>query len=175
MRNYFSVRTLASVLHWRFRDHSFHFRLDQCKLRNELSAITNPFQNIWNYFFKFSKQILCTTPMISVESERCFSTLKRIKTFLRNTTSQDWLNELSVLTIRKKCILSMPDGNKKVIEDFISSIDKRLFYCNVEVEYTSAGKVHYNFHDVSRRCLWIFYNNKKLEMFQGTCLFCQIR
>ncbi|KAF3859042.1 hypothetical protein F7725_021441 [Dissostichus mawsoni] len=33
-------------------------------------------------------KILITTPMTTAESERCFSTLKRIKTFLRNTMSQ---------------------------------------------------------------------------------------
>ena len=30
-------------------------------------------------------KILITTPMSTAESERCFSTLKKIKTFLRNT------------------------------------------------------------------------------------------
>jgi hypothetical protein len=35
--------------------------------------------------------ILCTLPMTTVESERCFSTLKRIKTFLRNTMGQSRL------------------------------------------------------------------------------------
>ena len=36
-------------------------------------------------------QICLTTPVSSAESERCFSTLKRIKTFLRNTMTNDRL------------------------------------------------------------------------------------
>ena len=30
-----------------------------------------------------------TVPMTSCEAERCFSTLKRVKTFLRNSKSED--------------------------------------------------------------------------------------
>ena len=37
-------------------------------------------------------QFAITTPMTSAESERCFSTLKRIKSFLRSTMGQDRLN-----------------------------------------------------------------------------------
>lgn len=40
--------------------------------------------------------ILITTPMTTSESERCFSTLKRLKTFLRNTMAQDRLNALAM-------------------------------------------------------------------------------
>lgn len=39
--------------------------------------------------------ILITTPMTTSESERCFSTLNRIKTFLRNSMAQDHLNALA--------------------------------------------------------------------------------
>ena len=39
--------------------------------------------------------IILTTPISSVEAERSFSTLKRIKTCLRNTMKQDRLNSLS--------------------------------------------------------------------------------
>jgi hypothetical protein len=45
--------------------------------------------------------ILCTLPMTTVESERCFSTLKRVKTFLRNTMGQSRLSALSMLSIEK--------------------------------------------------------------------------
>lgn len=64
--------------------------------------------------------------MTSVESERCFSTLKKIKSFLRNTMTQDRLNALSVLSIEKKFIHLMPDFNKKVIEHFASNKERRI-------------------------------------------------
>lgn len=41
-------------------------------------------------------KIIITTPMTTAEAERCFSTLKRIKTFLRNTMTQERLNALAM-------------------------------------------------------------------------------
>ncbi|XP_073337216.1 zinc finger MYM-type protein 1-like [Pagrus major] len=53
-------------------------------------------------------KIIITTPMTTAESERCFSTLKRIKTFLRNTMSQDRLNALAMLSMEKKLVKNHP-------------------------------------------------------------------
>lgn len=66
--------------------------------------------------------------MTSVERERCFSTVKRIKTFLRNTISTDRLNALSVHSIEKNIYKHFfkTDFNKKVIEHFASE----KFYLN---------------------------------------------
>ena len=36
-------------------------------------------------------KIILTTPMTTAESEHCFSTLKKVKTFLRNTMGNDRL------------------------------------------------------------------------------------
>lgn len=41
-------------------------------------------------------KIIITIPMSTAESERCFSTLKRIKTFLRNTMHQERLSALAM-------------------------------------------------------------------------------
>lgn len=119
--------------------------LEKNKLKNELCTIYNRddfinansaiaiLQFIYNNdllepFSETTKllKIICTIPMTSVESERCFSTLKRIKSFLRNTMTQDRLNALSVLSIEKKFIHSMPDFNKKVIEHFASNKERRI-------------------------------------------------
>ena len=70
-------------------------------------------------------KILITTPMTTAESERCFSTLKRIKTFLRNTMSQDRLNALAMLSVEKKLVKTIPDFNQRVIEKFASLKDRR--------------------------------------------------
>ncbi|KAL2088089.1 hypothetical protein ACEWY4_016917 [Coilia grayii] len=69
--------------------------------------------------------ILITTPMTTSESERCFSTLNRIKTFLRNTMAQDWLNALAMLSIEKKLTRDIPDFNTRVIEKFANQKDRR--------------------------------------------------
>ncbi|KAK0143087.1 hypothetical protein N1851_018787 [Merluccius polli] len=59
-------------------------------------------------------QIAMTTPMTSAESERCFSTLKRIQTF-HGTMGQDRLNMLS---IERDLIQKSPDFNDMVINLF---------------------------------------------------------
>lgn len=74
--------------------------------------------------------IILTTPISSAESERSFSTLKRIKTFLINAMGQDRLNALAVglLSIHKDVILSIPDFNKLVIEHFATIKSRRAQY-----------------------------------------------
>lgn len=71
-------------------------------------------------------QILVTTPMTTAEAERSFSTLKRIKTFLRNSMREDRLTALSTLSIEKKFIASIPNFNDKVIEKFATKKDRRI-------------------------------------------------
>ncbi|XP_063755768.1 zinc finger MYM-type protein 1-like [Eleginops maclovinus] len=73
-------------------------------------------------------KILITTPMTTAESERCFSTLKRIKTFLRNTMSQDCLNALAMLSMEKNLVKTIPDFNQRVIEKFAAVKDRRATF-----------------------------------------------
>jgi hypothetical protein len=119
--------------------------IDKLKLKNELIVLysredfyvtdgalsilqlfTN--NNLLGVFSESVKllQIICTIPMTSVESERCFSTLKRIKSFMRNTMSQDRLNALAMLSIEKKMISSMSDFNIRVIDVFSRSKNRRM-------------------------------------------------
>ncbi|XP_029966966.1 uncharacterized protein LOC115402534 [Salarias fasciatus] len=70
-------------------------------------------------------KILLTTPMTTAESERCFSTLKRIKTFLRNTVTQDHLNALAMLSMEKQLVSNIPDFNKRVIKSFATQEGRR--------------------------------------------------
>lgn len=69
--------------------------------------------------------IVATIPMTTSESERCFSTLKRVKTFLRNTMSQDRLTALAMLSVEKKMVKQIPDFNNKVINIFVHAKDRR--------------------------------------------------
>lgn len=71
-------------------------------------------------------KILCTLPMTTVESERCFSSLKRIKTFLRNTMDQDRLCALAMLSIEKSIIKNICDFTDKVINHFASQKNRRI-------------------------------------------------
>lgn len=71
-------------------------------------------------------EILVTIPMTTAEAERCFSTLKRIKTFLRNSMSQDRLSALAMLSIEKDLIMDIPDFNQKVIDKFAQNKERRM-------------------------------------------------
>ncbi|XP_016117310.1 uncharacterized protein [Sinocyclocheilus grahami] len=69
--------------------------------------------------------ILITTPMTTAEAERCFSTLKRIKTFLRNVMGQERLNALAMLSMERELVRNMPAFNERVIERFAALKERR--------------------------------------------------
>jgi len=70
-------------------------------------------------------KILITTPMTTAEAERCFSTSKRLKVFLRNAMTQERLNALTMLSMEKRLVTEMPDFNQKVIEKFAGQKERR--------------------------------------------------
>lgn len=70
-------------------------------------------------------KVLLTMPMSTAEAERCFSTLKRVKTFLRNTMSQDRLSALAMLSIEREFVMKISDFNAKVIDKFARCKERR--------------------------------------------------
>lgn len=72
--------------------------------------------------------IVLTTPISTAESERCFSTLKRVKTYLRNSMGQERLNALSVLSIHKEMVAEIPSFNQRVIDLFASQKNRRAHF-----------------------------------------------
>ena len=84
--------------------------------------------NLTETFCELTKliKILITTTMITAESERSFSTSKRIKTFLRNTMLNERLNALAILSIEKQMISEMKHFNNTVIDVFATSKNRRL-------------------------------------------------
>ena len=71
-------------------------------------------------------RILITIPMTSVEAEGTLSSLKRIKTFLRNTMGQSRLNSLSVVSISKDLIKNCTSFKEEVMEKFINQKERRM-------------------------------------------------
>lgn len=57
--------------------------------------------------------------MTTVESESSFSTLKRVKTFLRNTMGNDYLNALTMMSINKDLVQNIHTFDDKVMGKFI--------------------------------------------------------
>jgi hypothetical protein len=86
-------------------------------------------QNLLEVFQETAKlmEILITMPMTTAEPERCFSTLKRIKTYQRNSMNQERLLALSMLSIEKSMIAEIEDFNQKVIEKFCSKTRRMEF------------------------------------------------
>jgi len=70
--------------------------------------------------------ILITIPMSTSEAERCFSMLKRIKTFLRNTMKEDRLSALGMLSAEKHFVNGIDNFNNKVIENFANKKERRV-------------------------------------------------
>jgi len=63
-------------------------------------------------------EVICTIPMTTREDQRCFSTSKRIKSFLRSTAGESGLSALAMLNVEKSWIRSIPDFNDLVVEHF---------------------------------------------------------
>lgn len=87
--------------------------------------IENNLERTFSESLKLLK-ILVTIPMTSSEAERCFSTLKRVKTFLRSTMGEDRLTALAMLSIEKKLISDIDNFNERVIDKFAQKKDRRM-------------------------------------------------
>lgn len=67
-------------------------------------------------------QLFATLPVSTATAERSFSTLRRLKTYLRNTTSDNRLNGLALLNIHRDVEVSP----ELVVDRFASSKARRL-------------------------------------------------
>jgi hypothetical protein len=78
--------------------------------------------------------LIVTIPATSAGAERSFSCLKRIKTHLRNSQSQNKLSDLSLLTIEKQLLTTLQNQNSfydYVIDDFTKKTRRiDLIYIN---------------------------------------------
>lgn len=69
-------------------------------------------------------KILATLPVSTATAERSFSTLKRVKTWLRTTISQERLNDLCLLNVHRD--LNLCDKSETIINNFASKNKCRL-------------------------------------------------
>ena len=73
-------------------------------------------------------RILITMPMSTSQSERCFSTLKLIKTYLRNRMGEERLSALAMLSIEKDMVSQIPDFNSRVVDKFCETTRRMEFH-----------------------------------------------
>ncbi|XP_060861812.1 52 kDa repressor of the inhibitor of the protein kinase-like, partial [Metopolophium dirhodum] len=90
------------------------------KSKNAIDALSVCNRVMFPNVFKLM-QILATLPVSSASNERSFSALKRIKTYLRNSTSEGRLNGLAMLSINRHHDIS---ANEVLIE--LSNKKRRL-------------------------------------------------
>lgn len=120
--NYLKLKTELEVIYER---EDFNANADVGLIAVLQLFINNKLCNTFSETVKLLN-ILCTLPMTTVESERCFSTLKRIKTFLRNTMGGDRLCALAMLSMEKVLIKQIPNFNEQVIDHFAKSKNRRI-------------------------------------------------
>lgn len=96
---------------------------------------SNNLQTIFTETVKLLK-LLITTPMTTTEDERCLSTLKRVKTFLRGATANESLPALAMVTIESDLIAEMENFNEQVIDHFGTTkntlTNASLLYSNIK-------------------------------------------
>ena len=68
-------------------------------------------------------KIVITTPMTTAEPESCFSTLKTLKTFLRNTMKNARLNALAMLSVNKELVKEIKDFDAR---KFVNLKERRM-------------------------------------------------
>lgn len=90
-------------------------------LKNAEDALKNCNPIICEHIFTILR-IFATLPVSTCENERSFSMLKRVKTYLRNTTSENRLNGLALLNVCRDLTPSVDD----ILLDLSKNKDMRL-------------------------------------------------
>lgn len=70
-------------------------------------------------------QLVLTMPVSSANAERSFSTLKRVKTYLRSSMSEQRLNNMCILSIERELSASLLDNVNPVVDEFARMKNRR--------------------------------------------------
>ena len=92
-----------------------------CQIMNNVSSSKSLFSEIFTLI-----KIANTIPVTSATAERTFSTLRRVKSYLRSTMSQEQLNNCMILHIYKEKTDEI--DLTKVAKEFISANDRRKLF-----------------------------------------------
>lgn len=85
------------------------------KPRNFIDALNHCNQTVFPNIYNILK-VCCTLPVTIATPERSFSSLKRIKTYLRNSTGQNRLNGLAHLSIHREIPITVDEVTTKFAE-----------------------------------------------------------
>ena len=122
-----------------FLKHDVYYDIDGLDLFSELNVLKEILQikyytpiDILNYIKRLDSfpntcityRILLTIPITIASTERSFSKLKLIKSYLRSTMSQERLSGLAVLSIKKKMLEELE--YKILISQFASQESRKI-------------------------------------------------
>lgn len=82
--------------------------------------------------------MVCTISMTTIKSERCFLTLKRIKSFIRNTMTEDGLCAVTMCSIEKSLIQNTANLNELVIDHFTAQKTRELDFVYKTICYLKS-------------------------------------
>ena len=68
-------------------------------------------------------------PATNASSERAFSILRRVKSYLSTTMSNNHLNHLMICTVHKELVKEL--SLKQVTNDFVDRLERQLFHIAV--------------------------------------------
>ena len=114
------LETELKVFYCRSDIHEYSKLVDLLKL-----ILENKLDDVLSEITKLIK-IFLTTLMTTSQPERCFSTSKKIKTFVRSTMNSERLNALAVLSMVKSFFSSHPEMKKKIINLFPQIKTRRM-------------------------------------------------
>ena len=106
-------------------------------IKNAMNGATYSIDNMKESIRKYQElfpqtsrllQLLLVMPATSATSERSFSSLRHIKTYLRTTMRQDRLNHLMMLYIHKNRNVSITDAMKEFV---LSNDERKCIFGNI--------------------------------------------
>ena len=79
------------------------------------------YPEIYNQF-----KLYLVVPVASAGAERSFSTLRRVRTWMRSTMTEDWLSSLALMCIEKEVTKHLEENIEELVSQFASSSNRRL-------------------------------------------------
>lgn len=107
---------------WKEQEKDHEFSSLPMTLSHTLPHASSMFLNI-----RVLLSIICTLPVTSCSSERSFSGLKRIKTPVRSTMSNERLSSLSLLHLHQDIDINTSD----IIDEFVRRHPRRIQLSNI--------------------------------------------
>ena len=90
-----------------------------CDIMNTISVSKTMLSEVFKLL-----RIFLTIPVTTATAERIFSTLRRLKNYLRSTMGQQRLNNMMLLHIHKDLIDDI--NNIKIAQEFVNANERRM-------------------------------------------------